>query len=142
MPRQETFDNVEDAEAFICHDVPELHAEGWELETISAERSHELSQTVDGNGYAAITLTYQNNALGRTLVLEGTPFDFREGIPQPSTQKEVRFGQYQGTLIRGGINPNSALVLWTVGNLQMRATTQTDASFTEQDLLDVLATAR
>ena len=142
VPRQETFESVEDAEAFICHDVPILHTEGWELETISAERSHELSQTVDGNGYAGVTLTYENAALGKTLVLDATPFQFREDIPQPSTEKEVRFGEYRGRLIRGGINPSSALLFWTVGNLQMRATTQTDTSFTEQELLEVLATAR
>jgi hypothetical protein len=142
VPRQENFDNVEDAEAFICHDVPELHAEGWELETISAERSHALAQTVDGNGTAVVHLSYQNDALNRTLQLDSSPFPFDDARPQPSTEKEVRFGDYEGTLHRGGINPNQATVTWLVDNLYVRAVAQTDASFPEEALLDVLATAK
>ncbi len=141
VPRQETLDNVQDAEAFICHDVPELHAEDWELETISAERSHALAQTVDGNGTASVILTYRNESLDRTLTLEATPFRFDDG-PSPATEAPVEFGDFTGILVRGGINPNLATVLWRDGNLNLRATTQTDSSFTEDDLLAVLATAR
>lgn len=142
VPRQETFDNVEDAEAFICHDVPEIHDDEWELETISAERSHALAQTVDGNGTASVTLTYRNEALDRTLTLEASPFRFEGGIPSPSTQEPVKFGDYTGTLVRGGINPNLATVLWTDKNLNVRATARIDASFTEEALLQVLASAK
>jgi hypothetical protein len=142
VPRQETFDTVHDAEAFICHDVPELHADPWELETISAERSHALAQTVDGNGTASVTLTYRNDSLNRTLTLEASPFRFEGGIPSPATEEPVEFGDFTGTLIRGGINPNLATVLWLDDDLNMHATAQTDSSFTEDDLLGVLATAR
>jgi hypothetical protein len=141
-PRQETFDNVEDAEAFICHSVPELHADGWDLEVIQAERSHALTQTVDGNGTASVTLQYQNNDLDRTLILDSTPFFTEGGIPQPFTEKDVTFGDHRGKLIRGGTNPNMATVIWTDDGLQVRAIVPTDDRFTEDDLLEVLATAR
>jgi len=141
-PRQETFDNVEDAEAFICHSVPELHADGWDLEVIQAERSHALAQTVDGNGTASVTLQYQNNDLDRFLILDSTPFFTEGGIPQPFTEKDVTFGDHRGKLIRGGINPNMATVIWTDNGLQVRAVVATNDAFTEDDLLQVLATAR
>ena len=141
-PRQETFDNVEDAEAFTCHRVPELHADGWDLEAISAARSHALAQTVDGNGTASVTLQYQNDHLERTLILDSTPFFTEGGIPQPFTQKDVTFGDHRGKLIRGGINPNMATVTWIDDGLQVRAVGPTDDAFTEDELLQVLATAR
>ena len=142
VPREETFDNVEDAEAFICHDVPELHADGWDLEIIEAERSHALAETVDGNGTAAVTLEYRNDSLDRRLILDATPFFTEGGIPQPFTEKPVSFGEHDGKLIRGGINPKMATVIWVVDNLQVRAVVETDDSFTEEQLLAVLATAR
>lgn len=141
-PREETFDNVEDAEAFICHSVPELHAEGWDLELITAERSHALSQTIDGNGTASVTLFYEHDALDRTLILISTPLFTEGGIPQPFTEREVTFGDHRGKLIRGGINPNIATVIWTKDNLQTFAIVPTDDAFTEEQLLEVLATAR
>jgi hypothetical protein len=141
-PRQETFDNVDDAEAFICHSVPQLHADGWKLETISAERSHALAQTVDGNGTASVTLQYENDDLDRTLILDSTPFFTEGGIPQAFTEKDVTFGEHRGKLIRGGINPNMATVIWTDDGLQVRAVVPTDDRFTEERLLEVLATAR
>jgi hypothetical protein len=142
VPRQETFDNVEDAEAFICHDVPELHADGWELETISAERSHALAQTVDGNGTAIVTLAYRNETLARILVLAASPFITEGSYPEPHTEEDVAFGDYRGKLIRGGINPNVALVAWTDENLWLVAAVTTDAAFDEDALLEVLSTAR
>jgi hypothetical protein len=142
VPRQETFDDVEDAEAFICHSVPELHAEGWDLEAISAQRSHALAETVDGNGTASVTLQYENDEHDRTLTLDSTPFPSEGGVPQPFTQKDVTFGDHRGKLVRGGINPNMATVIWTDDGLQVRAVVLTDSSFTEEQLLEVLATAR
>ena len=141
-PRQETFDNVRDAEAFICHSVPQLHADGWDLELINAERSHALAQTVDGNGTANVTLYYENDDLDRTLILISTPFFTEGGIPQPFTERDVTFGEYRGKLIRGGINPAVATVIWTDDTLQTFAVVPTDDAFTEDDLLEVLATAR
>jgi hypothetical protein len=140
--RIESFDSVSDAESFICHDVPELHADGWALDEITAERSLPLDNIVDGDGFAAVHLTYRNDELNRILQFDATPFEFTDPLPSPSTEKDVKIDGRDGRLIRGGINPNAALVLWTWNKVRLRASTQTDAAFPEEDLLRVLGTAR
>jgi hypothetical protein len=140
--RVETFDSVVDAESFICHDVPELHAEGWALDEITAERNLPLDNIVDGDGFAAVHLTYRNQELNRTLQFDATPFEFTDALPSPSTDEPVKIDGRDGRLVRGGINPNAALVLWTRNKVRLRASTQTDNAFTKDELLQVLGTAR
>ena len=53
----------------------------------------------------------------------------------------MTFGDHRGKLIRGGINPNMATVIWTDDGLQIRAVVPTDSAFTEDEFLEVLATA-
>ncbi len=142
--RTEIFDNVEDAEAFICHSVPQLHAEGWSLERIQAERSRPIEFLVEGDALGIVTLGYLEDASGRALTIEAAPYFgpsyFESLIPAEHTQETVQVQGLPATAYRFGINPNQVEVLWKGTTLEHRATVELDADLTLDDLLKLLDT--
>jgi hypothetical protein len=146
VTRTETFGSVSDAEAFICHDVPELHADGWTLQTITAERSVSLDRMVDGVGVGFVTLGYVETATGRTLTIDSAPFlgtsYFASLIPEQHTEEPVEIKGAGATAYRFGINPNQVEVLWHAKTLEHRAVTQLESDFTLTDVLGLLETLK
>ena len=142
--RTELYTEVEDAEAFICHDVPELTAEGWALERIQAERSVPLEFLVEGEGLGIVTLGYLEDASGRPLTIDAAPFFgpsyFESLIPPQHTADDVLVQGVPATVYRYGINPDQVKVIWHDDTLEHRATVMLDANFTQDDLLQVLQT--
>jgi hypothetical protein len=141
-PRTELFGSVEEAEAFICHDVPEVQAEGWALERISAERTLPLEFLVEGDGLGVVTLGYLEDASGRPLTVDAAPFFglsyFESQIPPDRTEEPVQVQGLSGTAYGFGINPDFVTVIWLDRTLEHRATVQLTPDFELQDLLEVL----
>lgn len=144
QPRSELFTDVEDAEAFICHDVPELTAEGWALERIAAERTVSLEFLVEGDGIGVVTLGYLEDASGRPLTIDAAPFFgrsyFESLVPAQHTSDGVLVQGRPATVYRYGINPDQVEVIWHDDTLEHRATVMLDDTFTQDDLLEVLQT--
>ena len=144
VPRTESFDSVHDAEAFICHEVPELGAPEWELEEISAERRVSLERLVEGSGVGFVTLGYIETDSEQALVIESAPFFgpsfFESQIPPQRTEETVLIGAIEGTAYHFGINPNQVEVLWHEDTLEHRAVAQLDDGFTLEGLIEVLET--
>jgi hypothetical protein len=144
--RTEIFNNVTDAEAFICHDVPQLHADGWALERIEALRSRPLEFLVEGDALGVVTLGYLNDASGTPLTLQAAPFFgpsyFESQIPPEHTQESVKVKGIDATIYRYGINPNQVDVLWSDKTLEHRVTVELDDNLTQDDLLKVLDTLK
>ena len=142
--RTELFSNVRDAEAFICHSVPQVAAEGWALERIQAERTVPLEFLVEGEGLGVVTLGYLEDASGRPLTIDAAPFFgpsyFESLIPPQHTSDGVLVQGRPGTVYRYGINPDQVEVIWWDDTLEHRATVMLDANFTQDDLLQVLQT--
>lgn len=142
--RDELFTSVRDAEAFICHDVPELKAEGWALERIAAHRTVPLEFLVEGEGLGIVTLGYLEDASGRPLTIDAAPVSgpsyFESLIPAEHTADTVLVKGRNATVYRYGINPDQVEVLWRDDTLEHRATVMLDDRFTQDDLLRVLQT--
>jgi hypothetical protein len=142
--RTEKFATVEEAEAFICHDVPELHAEGRMLERIEAMRTVPIEFLVEGDGIGVVTLEYESEAGGSTLTLDAAPFFglsyFRSLIAEQHTEEDVQVQGQDATAYRYGINPDQVEVVWVDETLEHRAIAQLDANFTLQDMLELLET--
>jgi hypothetical protein len=143
-PRNETFDSVEEAEAFICHDVPELQADGWTLERIAAERTLPLEFLVEGDGLGIVTLGYREDATGRFLTVDAAPFFgrsyFEAQIPPQHTEEDAQVQGLPATLYGFGINPDFVTLIWLDETLEHRATAQLDAGLTREGLLQLLDT--
>jgi len=143
-PRNETFETVEEAEAFICHDVPELVAAGWTLERIAAERTVPIEFLVEGQGIGIVTLGYREDATGRFLTLDAAPFSgqsyFESQIPPQHTAAGAQVQGQPATFYGFGINPDFVTLIWFEGTLEHRATAQLDAGLTREGLLGVVNT--
>ena len=144
--RMELFDSVEEAEAFICHGVPELQAEGWSLERISAERTVPIEFLVEGNGLGIVSLGYLEDASGRPLTIDAAPFFsasyFESRIPPQRAEEPVQVQGISGTVYGFGINPDFVTVVWVDDTLEHRASVQLTPDFTLGDLLEVLETLK
>ena len=142
--RMEEFETVEEAEAFICHGVPELHAEGWSLETISAERTVPIEFLVEGQGIGVVRLGYVEDAGGRPLTIEAAPLFgasyFESQVPPQRTEEAVEVDGNPGTAYGFGINPDFISVIWTDDTLEHRAAVQLTPEFALDDLMSVLGT--
>ena len=144
--RNELFTTVNDAEAFICHSVPELAAEGWALERIAAERTVPIEFLVEGDGLGVVTLGYLEDASGRPLTVDATPnfgqSYFASRIPPQRTEEPVLIRGLSGTAYGFGINPDFVTVIWVDDTLEHRATAQLTPDFELAQLIDVLQTLR
>ena len=142
--RTELFDDVEEAEAFICHSVPEIQAEGWALERIEAMRTVPLEFLVEGDGIGVVTLGYLSDASGQPLTLDAAPFFgrsyFETLVPEQHTTEEVRVKGREATVYRYGVNPDQVEVLWQDETLEHRATIQLHERLDLEDVLQVLET--
>jgi hypothetical protein len=145
-PRNELFTTVQDAEAFICHSVPELGAEGWALERIAAERTVPIEFLVEGEGLGVVTLGYLEDASGRPLTIDATPnfgqSYFASGIPPQRTEAPVTIRDLPGTAYGFGINPDFVTVIWVDDTLEHRATAQLTPDFELAKLVEVLQTLK
>jgi hypothetical protein len=143
-PRNEVFETLDEAEAFICHDVPELRAGGWTLTRIAAERTVPIEFLVEGEGVGAVTLSYEQAGSGRVLTLDAAPnfgrSYFESQVPPQRTEEPVEVSGIAGTAYRFGINPDFVTVIWLDGSLEHRAAAQLTADFTLTDLIEVLET--
>lgn len=64
LPATETFDAVEEAERFICLDVPQVQEVGaWYVDSVRAHRSHSLSEDGQYQGARWLDITYANDDL-------------------------------------------------------------------------------
>ena len=146
VPRTEIFNNVQDAEAFICHDVPQLHADGWALERIEAYRSRPIEFLVEGEAVGFVTLGYLQDSSGTPLTIQAAPYFgpsyFEAQIPPDHTQEPVKVNGLPATVYRYGINPNQVDVLWQDKTLEHRATVELDANLTLDDLIRLLDTLK
>jgi hypothetical protein len=144
-PRSEVFETVEEAEAFICHGVPEIKADGWTLQRIAAERSVPIEFLVEGEGLGVVTLTYVEDATERPLTLDAAPFFgptyFESQIPPDRTEEQVTVSGRQGRAYGFGINPDFVTVIWVDETLEHRASAQLSPGFGVGDLIGVLETA-
>ena len=143
-PRTESFETVEEAEAFICHDVPELHAEGWTLDHIAGERTVPIELLVEGRGIGYVSLGYLEDASGRPLTLDAAPLFgvsyFESNIPSDAIREPIAVTGRPGTAYRFGINPFFVTVIWFDSTLEHRASVQLTPDFELEDLLEVLNT--
>jgi hypothetical protein len=144
-PRNETFATVREAEAFICHDVPELQADGWRLDSITAERTLPLEFLVEGEGVGVVTLGYVHDASGRSLTLDAAPFSggasyFESQVPPQHTKEPAEVDGNAATAYRFGINPDAVTLIWTDDSLEHRAATVLAPDFELEDLMGVLET--
>jgi hypothetical protein len=87
---QQEFATVAEAEAFICLDVPEVHAEGWEVSGVNALRSDSIDAYEPGAYLSAegqpryLELAYANEELdegrGWILNLRALPLGLADSI--------------------------------------------------------------
>jgi hypothetical protein len=75
------FETIEQGEAFICLDVPQLpEIDGWEVHNVNAERSHSLDHfkpgmfTTDDNGYRFLGIGYLNPRLDGLIMFDFTVY--------------------------------------------------------------------
>jgi hypothetical protein len=88
-PRQEFFDSVAEAEAFLCVDLPEITAPGWRARDANALRSHSLDNFESGaftfgeRGFKYAELYYEDEGqrLLPTLIIQPHDLTQRSGIP-------------------------------------------------------------
>lgn len=141
LPETRTYDNIADAEAFICHRIAYPRLEGWALESAAATRSGSLGKVIEGEAMAGVLLTYrQTSGLQRSVDIDVTP----SRIQRPDfggEQEAVRVRDAAATLIRGP-QQDQRRVLWQAGGLDFMATAYVGDDFTEQDLLAVLESVR
>jgi len=88
VPRQEFFETVAEAEAFLCVDLPEIHAPGWRARGANALRSHSLDAFEPGTfvsgekgfKYAEVYYEDQDQRLLPTMVMQPEDLPQRSGI--------------------------------------------------------------
>ena len=143
--RTEQFETVAEAEAFICHSVAELQADGWTLHSITAERTVPIEFLVEGEGIGVVSLMYVEDATQRELSLDAAPFFgvsyFESQVPPQRTEEPVTIAGRPGTAYRFGINPDFVMVIWVDETLEHQAVTQTSGEFALGELVEVLETA-
>lgn len=144
VSRTESFSAKEDADAFICRGTPELNAEGWSIERIEATRTVPIEILVEGNGIGFVTLSYLDEASGRSLTLDTAPrFSrsfFESEVPEQHTAETVTILDDDGTVYRFGVNPDQVVLIWRAGSLEHRATAQLTQDFSLDDMVAVLET--
>jgi DNA-binding CsgD family transcriptional regulator len=116
MPTNERFPTVEEAEAWICLDVPQadlLH--GWRIMGVSAERSHSLSEFVQGLGHRRIDVVYIREPQVLRVELT-TPGDFE--IVGAGEERKITIGGEPATL---WTKDNALTAQWKVNGVPVIA---------------------
>jgi DNA-binding CsgD family transcriptional regulator len=116
MPVNERFNTIEDAEAWICLDVPDaVLVQGWRILGVTAQRSHSLSQFTQGMGHRRIDVSYirEPNLLRIDLTSPGG--GAIEGAGQKS---QIMVGGVPATL---WTKAEALTVQWEVGGVAVLA---------------------
>jgi DNA-binding CsgD family transcriptional regulator len=101
MPASEQFGTVEDAEAWICLDVPQAPVlPGWRIAGVAAHRSHSLSQFTQGRGRRTLDISYVNEADSLRVDLTTPGAGTIEGAGEESS---IMVGGVEAKLWRKGL---------------------------------------
>jgi hypothetical protein len=143
LPETRSYDNISDAEAFICHGVAYPRLEGWVLESAAATRSSDLGKVIEGEASAAVLLTYSRADAGASVEIDVSP----SAIQRPDFEgdrESVLVGNAEATLIRSPEPgyPRIRRVLWKANGLDFMATAFLTDDFTESELLALLESVR
>jgi hypothetical protein len=141
VPTSQSFDTVEEAEAFICHQVAYPHSTpGWTYELISASRSGPAAYVGRGIGFASITLDYmQPNNPAADMRVEISPYQIAPVTYGIVDQVELMGSQ--ANLIQGN-QPDYYILQWEAKGFSFYVETHLTDDFRLPDLYDVLNSIR
>ena len=141
VPVNDSFDSVDEAEAFICHEIAyPRQAPGWMIENISASRSGPAALVGRGVGFASVTLDYMLlNRPGADLRVEVSPFridDVTYGIID-----HVDIMDSEAKLIQG-LDDNHFILQWQANGYSFYVEAHLADGFDLHDLFTVLNSIR
>jgi len=141
LPRQDTLDNLNEAEKFICHTIPVPRDSSLALQQIVGYRQSSLQDVVEGNALAEIRFTYLHKPSGQTLQVNAAPYDL--GPPAKTPESEtIRINGQEGLETHGGPTPDYVVVDWIQGGLAYHAQTLLTGGMTQDTLLALLNSIR
>lgn len=141
--RTETFDSVSDAGGFICHKVPVLENDDWELTHISAERTVPTEFLVQGYGIGIVSQEYENAATGDALTLQSAPWSgattyFVEMQPEHESAEPVSVRGFEATVYRFSSDPDHVYLQWVDRAMQHQAVAELTPSLTLESLVALM----
>ena len=141
MPTNRTFDTIEEAERWICLDVPQAELlPDWEVATVAAQRSHSLEGFTGGMGFRMMTIDYWNDSLGVRITVD-TPWPSTD-IVGAGSPEEIQVQGKAGTLWLRDDMPLWR-IQWGEGNESVMATgALVNGVDLERDILPFLETVR
>jgi hypothetical protein len=139
VPRVESFATRQEAEAFICHQVPyPRQTAGMTLQGVVVTRNTNLGNLIEGTGSANVALDYGFGAgparLTLAAILPGysaTPAQGGEPITLQGTQATLQEA-----------SGDDVAVIWDKGNFHFVAHGRLGDDFPLEDLLQILESVR
>jgi hypothetical protein len=140
MPNSTGFESIEEAEAFICHEIVYPRATGgWIIEHVSASRSRPAADIVRGIGFASVTLDYGRIQGGADLRIEVSPFRIDPVLYGIVDRIEIMGAQ--ANVIQGK-DPSLFIVQWEANGFSFYTEARLAASFGLPDLYTILNSIR
>jgi hypothetical protein len=138
LPRVETFDNLRDAEEFICRRIPHPRdTQGFTLTTVRVARERNLGDTIEGEGGADIEFTYAWEGGGRGF--EFSVWFPQELLPSGAGWQETRLDG-KDALVREAAGITS--LRWNRGGFSYAAQAELGNTFDLSALISVLESVR
>jgi hypothetical protein len=140
MPNSTGFESIEEAEAFICHEIVYPRATGgWIIEHVSASRSRPAADIVRGIGFASVTLDYGRIQGGADLRIEVSPF--RIDPIEYGIVDRVEIMGSEAKVIQGK-DPTRVYLQWEAEGYSFFSEAQITADFGLEELYAVLRSIR
>jgi len=140
IPVSNAFQSIDEAEAFICHDVIyPRDPHGWLIEHVSASRSRPARDVGRGLGFASVTLDYMRLNSKADLRIEVSPFHIdpiEYGIVD-----QVQIMGSQANVIQGK-DPNLVILQWEAAGFSFFTEAHTTDDFGLQDVYAILNSIR
>jgi hypothetical protein len=137
IPRVETFESLEEAEAFICRRIPHPRETGdFTLSAVRVARERNLGDTIEGEGSADVELDY-------AALPDGATFNFGVSFPPEPVEGDpadhIEIGGSEAVLKQ---NEDLASVQWNRDGWTIYVPAQLTANFEAADLMEILESVR
>jgi hypothetical protein len=139
IPRVESFDTRQEAEAFICHEVPyPRDTAGMTLSNVVVTRNSNLGKLIEGTGFATVSLDYAFDDGPARLTLDATiPIG---ALPPAEDGEPITVQGEKATLTEAP--DDEVYVTWDKGSFHFVAHGRLGDDLQLEDLLRILESVR